>query len=74
VLDYMDCVPYDSSQHFCFTDDTKCFMKTKRFLEDFLSVSDWSRNNNLTFTIPSDVPRLRVVMVRTDRVGSRIVV
>ena len=47
-----------SSNMFVFADDTKCFMKIKseldihRFQEDLSSVSHWSNNNNLAFSVP----------------------
>ena len=47
-----------SSNMFVFAYDTKCFMKIKseldiqRFQEDVSSVSHWSSNNNLAFSVP----------------------
>ena len=50
-----------SSNMFTFADDTKYFMKIvseldiQKFQEDLSSVSEWSNNNNLAFSIPKFV-------------------
>ena len=47
-----------SSNMFVFADDTKCFLRIKseldiqKFQEDLSSVSHWSSNNNLAFSVP----------------------